>query len=207
MSYTKKAADSMLSVLILTATCLAMPERAAADSEPFIGEIAATGNGYCPRGWTPAAGQLLAIADYQALFALFGTIYGGDGRATFGLPDLRGRLPIGVGSGPGLSTRYWGQKGGAEAVTLTVNQLAPHNHLVNANNQDGNLPGPTGNLLAAAPTGGTGNETIYSDQPANKTMAASMISPTGRNLLVGTQDPTLVVRYCVALTGVFPSHN
>ena len=92
-------------------------------------------------------------------------------------------------------------------MTLTVNQLASHNHLVNANNEDGAWPGPGGKLLAAAPEGGTGTETIYSDQPATVQMSSQMIAPTGGNAPIDVLDPTQVIRYCIALFGVYPSRN
>lgn len=208
MTYLKKVTYSVLPALALSVACMATPDRALADSNPFFGEIAPMGiSGFCPRGWASAEGQLLAISQNDALFSLLGTAFGGDGRTTFGLPDLRGRVPVGVGSGPNLASRNWGQRGGAESVTLTVNQLASHNHLVNANNEDGAWPGPGGKLLAAAPEGGTGTETIYSDQPATVQMSSQMIAPTGGNAPIDVLDPTQVIRYCIALFGIYPSRN
>lgn len=202
-----KIAVSVLPATVLAVLVMSMPERAVAGSQPFVGEIAATGNTYCPQGWAEANGQLLAISQNEALFSLYGTTFGGDGRSSFGLPDLRGRIPVGTGNGPGLSSRTWGQRVGAERVSLNHSQLASHSHSVNANNLDGAFPGPGGKILAAAPPGGTGAETIYSDQPANRQMSGQMISPTGGSQSVSTEDPTLVVRYCVALLGVYPSRN
>jgi microcystin-dependent protein len=92
-------------------------------------------------------------------------------------------------------------------VTLTSNQLASHSHAVNATNSDGNFPGPGSKILAAAPDGGTGQETIYSDQPANVQMSAQMIVPSGGNQPVNVQDPTQVIRYCIALQGIFPPRS
>ena len=193
--------------LVLALAGISAPGLARADSMPFIGEIWATGVvGYCPRGSLPAEGQLLSIAEYEALYTLYGTTYGGDGRVSFGLPDLRSRVPVGAGAGAGLSPTPLGLKRGQEAVTLTQANLAPHHHGVAANNLDGDLAGPTGRLLAAAPTGGTGNETVYSDQSPNKQMSAQMIAPVGQNTPVSVLDPTLAVRYCVATTGLYPSH-
>lgn len=193
------------SVLLLALACVSVPGLARADSDPFVGEIWATGvYAFCPYNSLSAEGQLLPISSYQALFSLFGTTYGGDGKTTFALPDLRGRVPLGVGVGAGLSPTPWGYRRGQEGVVLTEANLAPHHHGVAANNQDGNLAGPTGTLLAAAPTGGTGNETIYSDQPANRQMSAQMIAPQGQNMPAPVLDPTLAVRYCVAVEGVYP---
>ena len=97
-------------------------------SEPFVGEIRMFAGNFAPRGWAFCDGQLLAVSQNDALFSLLGTIYGGDGRTTFGLPDMRGRIPIHAGHGPGLSERRLGAKGGAEQVTLTVNQMPSHGH-------------------------------------------------------------------------------
>jgi microcystin-dependent protein len=208
MTYLKKTIYSALPALALAVACMAVPDRAQAAANPYIGEIAAMGIvNFCPRGWASAEGQLLPINQNQSLFSLLGTTYGGDGRTTFGLPDLRGRDPIGVGSGLGLDPRSWGQKGGREQTNLSTAQLASHNHAVNANNLDGSWPGPGDKLLAAAPPGGTGSETIYSDQMSNVQMSSQMIAPTGSSAAVDVLDPTLVIRYCIALVGVYPSRQ
>lgn len=208
MTYFKTRSRRALMALALGIATIAAPEPVLADAEPYLGEIAPMGIiGFCPVGWASAEGQILAISQNNALFALIGTAFGGDGRTTFGLPDLRGRVPMGYGSGPGLSPRAWGQRGGQEAVTLTGNQLAAHSHAVNATNSDGNFPGPGSKILAAAPDGGSGQETIYSDQAATVQMSSQMIGPSGGSQPVNVQDPTLVIRYCIALQGVFPSRN
>lgn len=123
------------------------------------------------------------------------------------MPDQRARSPMGSGAGPGLTTRQLGQKGGAEIRTLTVQNLPAHNHTVNANNLDGDKPGPGGKLLAAAPTGATGNETIYSTEVSNVSMNSAMISDTGGNQAMSTVDPYITIRYCVVSSGLFPSRN
>ena len=208
MTHSKMRSREALTALALGIATFATPHAALASSDPYVGEIAPMGIvGFCPAGWASAEGQILPITENNALFALIGTTFGGDGRVTFGLPDLRGRLPIGQGTGPGLSPRAWGQVGGQEAVTLTTNQLASHSHTVNATNSDGNLPGPGGKILAAAPDGGTGQETIYSDQAANVQMSTQMITPSGGGQPVGVQDPTQVIRYCIALQGIFPPRS
>jgi len=194
------AAGLSLAVLVL-----ALPESAKAGAEPYIGDIMAVSYTYCPVGWARAEGQILSIAQNTALFSLIATTYGGNGQTTFALPDLRGRAAMGQGTGPGLSPRAQGQMFGTETQTLTVAQLPSHTHLVNANNLDGDLPGPGGKLLAAAPPSGVGSETIYSDLAANRTMAATMIAPSGGNAPLSTQDPYLTMLYCIALQGVFPS--
>ena len=112
-------------------------------SEPFLGEIRAFGFNFCPRGWMAADGQILLINDNQALYSLYGTTYGGDGRMSFGLPDLRGRVPIHNGWGPGLSNYPLGQRSGAEQTTLTVSQLPSHNHAFSATGAQGTLSDPS----------------------------------------------------------------
>lgn len=202
MTYLKKATVSAVCALTLSVGLASAPNRAAADSDPFLGDIMIVGFSFCPRGWAEADGQLLPINSYQSLYALLGTQFGGDGRSTFALPDLRGRVTIGQGSGP---ARNAGQRGGSEAKTMTVNTMASHSHAVNANNLDGDKAGPGNKLLAAAPTGGTGNETIYSTEAPTTTMAAVMIGNTGGNGPITTLDPYLSLVHCIALEGVFPS--
>ncbi len=208
MTVMNKLTRAAVPVLALAASCFALPTTAKADANPFIGEIAAMGIfGFCPRGWAETNGALLPIAQNSALFSLLGTTFGGDGRTTFGLPDLRGRTPVGVGTGAGLSSVAWGQRGGAEYVVLTESQLPSHNHVVNANNLDGDKPGPGSKLLAAAPPSGTGTETIYSDQAATVQMSSQMIANSGGGQSVPIIDATAVIRYCIALQGVFPSRS
>jgi len=196
------------------ATCMALvvggamtPQSAKADSDPFIGEMKIVGFGFCPRGWAQADGQLLPINQNDALFSIIGTIYGGDGRTTFALPDLRGRIVIAEGTGPGLSTAQLGQRSGVIQTGMTTASMPAHSHAVNANNEDGNFAGPGGKLLAAAPTGGSGNETIYSTATPNKTMSSQMISNTGSGLAIPVEDPKLGILHCIALQGIYPSRS
>lgn len=205
MKYLKGVTYSSLSILALAATFSGAPDRATAGPNPYIGDIVAVGENFCPRSWAEAAGQLLPISNYTALFSLLGTTYGGDGRTTFGLPDLRGRRAMGQGNGPGLTQRREGQKLGAETQTLTSAQLPSHSHAVNANNLDGDKPGPGNKILAAAPPGGTGSETIYSDQGPTTQMSAQMIANAGSGQPFDVVDPYLVMRYCIALQGIYPS--
>lgn len=206
MTYLKKITHMAVPAFAMAVAFLAVPHQAAAGGDPFVGEIAPTGVfGFCPRGWAAAEGQLLAVSSNDALFSLLGTTFGGDGRTTFGLPDLRSRHPISVGTGPGLQPRSWGQKSGIEDTVLTTLQLATHSHLVNATNADGDKPGPGAKILGAAPNNGVGQETIYSDQDATTQMSASMISMTGSHLPVPVVDPTTVIRYCISLFGTYPS--
>ncbi|MDB2407680.1 tail fiber protein [Jannaschia sp.] len=181
---------------------LALP---AAAQERYIGEIFPNGYNFCPRGSAGADGQLLAISQNQALFSLIGTIYGGDGRTTFALPDLRGRAPLHNGTGPGLSNLQIGGRGGNEQTSLTEANLPPHSHSVNATNADGDKPGPGGKILAAAPVDGTGQETIYSDEAPNRIMDTRMIGSTGNSQSVDILDPYTTINYCIWITGIFPS--
>lgn len=188
----------------LAGSLTVLPQQASAGIEPYIGDIVAVGYTYCPDGWMSAEGQLLSIQQFTALFALIGTAYGGNGTTNFNLPDLRGRAAMGQGNGPNLTPRSQGQQFGAENQTLTGDQIPSHTHVVNANNLDGNLPGPGGKLLAAAPPSGVGSETIYSDQPANRTMSGAMIASAGQGTPFNVQDPYLAMRYCIATEGLFP---
>lgn len=205
MNYLKSVTYSSLSILALAATFSSAPEQAAAGTNPYLGDIVAVGEVFCPRGWASTEGQLLPISSYSALFSLIGTTYGGDGRTNFGLPDLRGRRAMGQGNGLGLTSRQQGQKFGSEALILSGAQLPSHSHAVNANNLDGDKAGPSGKLLAAAPPSGTGSETIYSDQGPTAQMSPQMIASAGGSQPFNVEDPYLVVRYCIALEGTFPS--
>ncbi len=130
-------------------------------SEPFIAEIRIFTGNFAPRGWAFCDGQLLQISQNPALFSLVGTTYGGDGRTTFGLPNLKGRAPMHPGNGPGLSSRRLGERGGVEEVTLAANQLGSHNHIVNATNSPATLFTPDGTSHLARSVGGH----AYEDDP------------------------------------------
>jgi microcystin-dependent protein len=174
---------------------------ASAASEPFIGEIMWVGYNFCPRGWANADGQLLQIAQNTALFSLYGTTYGGDGRTTFALPDLRGRVSIHTGQGPGLSSYTLGSEGGQEAVALTVNELPAHSHAVNASsdatdkNASGSVPGSPKKKFYDSPLN------------ADTTWDASAVGMTGDGAAHENRAPYLTLRACVALQGLYPSRN
>lgn len=192
----------------LTMTIGATPNTASADSSPFIGEIKIVGFNFCPRGWAAANGQLLPIAQNQALFSILGTSFGGDGRTTFALPDFRGRVVLNEGTGPGLTRIRLGERGGSQTARMEANNMPAHNHFVNANNRDGDKAGPGGKLLAAAPPGGAGSETIYNTQPAdNRRMNPSMITSTGQSTSFEVIDPRLGMLHCIALQGLFPPRS
>lgn len=170
-------------------------------SEPFLGCIAIFGFSFPPRGWATCDGQILPINQNQSLYSLLGTTYGGDGRTTFALPDLRGRAPMHEGSGAGLSPRSWGQKLGDENVTLTTSQIPPHTHTANAATADATAATPQGNLPAPA----VAPFNVYGD-PANLTAgAAGQVSGGGAGH--DNMQPYTTLNFCIALQGLFPSRN
>lgn len=200
--------------------------------EPFVGQIQAFGFNFPPRGWAQCAGQLLPINTNTALFSLLGTMYGGNGQTTFGLPDFRGRTMVGQGQGPGLSTYTIGEQGGTENVTLTVANLAAHTHVavaqphthaasatatLHAERIAGTQTNPTGNMMA-----GSVNMYIPPDPQQNVAMASDAItasvtnaetvvtvtnSITGSSQPVSILSPFLCVNVCIALEGIFPPRN
>jgi microcystin-dependent protein len=172
-------------------------------SEPFVGEIRIFAGSFAPRGWAFCDGQLLAVAQNDALFSLFGTIYGGDGRTTFGLPDLRGRLPIHMGQGPGLSDRRIGQSGGAEQVTLFASQVPAHTHALNASTNIATQTSPGNNFLAQSTA-----MDAYVEDPPNTALDAASVGGSGQGSLQHNNiQPFLCVHFIVALVGIYPSRN
>lgn len=173
-------------------------------SEPYVGQITAVAFGIVPKGWALCNGQILAIAQNQALFSLLGTTYGGNGVTTFALPDLRGRTPIHWGTGPGLSTIAIGQAAGTENVTLTVNQLPMHNHIAMASTITADQPVPGGHLWATESAGATA---MYSDQNPSGTMSQNALGSAGGNQPHNNMQPYLTISFIIALQGIFPSRN
>ena len=182
---------------------LSMGKANAQQVETFLGEIRMFAGNFAPTGWAFCQGQLLPIAQNTALFSLLGTTYGGDGTTSFALPDLRGRVPVGFGQGPGLSNRVIGEKFGSELVTLNINQMPSHNHTVNAVTTEGNQNLPTNSLPANTKT----LDKEYSDANANTTMKATMVNPTGGSQPFGVSQPSLGVNFIIALQGIYPSRN
>ena len=182
---------------------LSMGKANAQQVETFLGEIRMFAGNFAPTGWAFCQGQLLPIAQNQALFSLLGTTYGGDGRTSFALPDLRGRVPVGFGQGPGLSNRVIGDQFGSELVTLNINQMPSHNHTVNAVTTEGNQNLPTNSL----PANTKALDKEYSDANANTTMKATMVNPTGGSQPFGVSQPSLGVNFIIALQGIYPSRN
>lgn len=173
--------------------------------EPFIGQVMLFGFNYAPDGWAVCDGSLMSIAEYQALFTLIGTTYGGDGITTFGLPDLRGRVPLHMGQGPGLTNRTLGEMGGAEQVALTPMQMPAHVHAVMAS---ATVNGATGTPGGTVTFGQTSGPAMFAAQggPATATLAPS-IGTAGQGAPHDNIMPTLVANYCIALTGIYPQFN
>lgn len=171
--------------------------------DPFLGEIVLFAGNFAPRGWAFCEGQLLSINQNSALFSILGTTYGGDGRTTFALPDLRGRAPIQAGNGPGLSPYSLGAKGGQETVTLTTNQIPSHNHYINADINVGTTNVPTNHILAN--TAAFDDE--YSTGTPNTQMNVNAVSHTGGDQSHENRQPFIAMNYIIALQGIFPSRS
>lgn len=183
-------------------------------SEPFIAEIKIFAGNFAPRGWAFCDGQILPISQNTALFSLIGTTYGGDGRTTFALPDLRSRVPVHVGTGAGLSTYRWGQRGGVENVTLTQLEMPSHTHAMQstgkmlAESRNGSSDDPAGNMLAA------GSNIYRPNTPRDDVeMDPAMLQVTttagnaGGNQPHTNVQPYLAMYYIIALIGIFPSRS
>jgi len=164
-------------------------------SEPFLSEIKIVSFNFAPRSWALCNGQLLPINQNQALFALLGTTYGGDGRVNFALPDLRGRIPIHFGSNHTL-----GEVGGEENHTLIASEMVAHTHLISASNAEPDQGLPTGNMWAS-------NSGAYSSSPSDSTMNPASISSVGGNQPHTNLQPYLVMTFIIALQGIFPSQS
>ena len=178
-------------------------------AEPFIGQIIMVGFNFAPRSYAFANGQILSINSNDALFSLFGTTYGGDGRSTFGLPQLNSRVPIHSGNnstGPGLPAYRLGQRGGEETVTLTQNTIPGHTHTAKLHGDGavGSTGNPSGGTLASAPFD------FYGKPPStNAPMHSSTVTVTGGGSAQSHENrqPYLAINFCVALFGVYPSRN
>lgn len=171
-------------------------------SEPFVGEIRMFAGNFAPRGWAFCDGQLLAVSQNDALFSLLGTVYGGDGRTTFALPDMRGRIPVHMGQGPGLSNYALGTKGGAEGVTLAVSQLPSHNHTLQAASDAANRKDAQSNLL-----GRSTSINLYTGDAPEGALASAAISNAGGSQVHGNLMPFLCVHFIIALFGIYPSRH
>ena len=175
-------------------------------SQPFVGEVRLFPYSFAPNGWFDCDGRLLPIAEYEVLYTLLGTTYGGDGVTTFGLPNLCGRVPIHQGTGLGMGTYVLGQMAGTEQVTLITNQLPAHNHAFNAVDSAASAPGPAANLQLGSVSG----DTLYTN--SIQSITGGPLAPAAVGLTGGTQPhdntmPSLVARFCIAWAGVFPSQG
>lgn len=178
--------------------------------EPFLGQIMMVGFNFAPQGWALCDGQLLPISQNTALFALIGTFYGGDGRTTFALPDLRGRSAVGMGHGLGLlSNIAIGEKSGTEQISLSISNLPAHNHGLNVSNSSGTTSNPTGNYPAVSQYQLNRESPVIPvssyGSAANSNMAGQAVGNTGGNSPFNNRNPYLGVNFIIALQGIFPS--
>ncbi|MBL7976400.1 MAG: phage tail protein [Candidatus Kapabacteria bacterium] len=172
-------------------------------AEPFIGQIIQTGFNFAPRGYASCDGQLLDISQNTALFSLLGTTYGGNGTTTFRLPDLRGRAAMNQGQGPGLRNMTMGESIGEENHTLTTSEMPIHSHSIYASSIAGTSQSPSGNYFATDTSGAT----PYTDSLPNTNMNPTMLSTSGSNNPHYNMQPYLVINFCIALEGIYPSRN
>ena len=176
-------------------------------AQQFIGTVLLVPYNFEPNGYAFCDGQLLSISQNTALFSLLGTTYGGDGQSTFALPDLRGRVPVGQGQGPGLSARTVGDRGGEEQVTLTVSQLPAHSHAAIAQFAQANAPSPAGHYWSSR-----AGARLYSTTAPNVQMSTQTLGSSGGDQHGITQPhenlkPFLTLNYVISLFGIFPSQN
>jgi microcystin-dependent protein len=180
-------------------------------SPSFVGSIFIFAGNYQindQMGWQFCNGQTVAIQQNEALFTLIGTTYGGNGTTTFNLPDLRGRVAINQGQGPGLSNYVIGQASGTETVTLNSNQMPSHTHLINVNTATGSSATPVNGASYLAGSGGTtppGN--LYNSGASNATLSNASIQATGQSNPISIVQPVLATSYLIAMFGIFPSRN
>ena len=173
-------------------------------SNPFIGQIEMFGGNFAPRDWAFCDGTLLPIAQNTALFSILGTTYGGDGRTTFALPELRGRSPVHEGTGTGLSPVRLGARGGTETTTLTVAHLPNHTHTARCVTAGGNANTAPGNRWSSDAGGATAT---YSTNGADANMAGDALTSVGNGNAFDNRSPYLAVNFIIALRGTFPSRS
>jgi microcystin-dependent protein len=173
-------------------------------TDQFLAEIRVFAGNFAPSGWATCDGQLLPITQNTALFSLLGTTYGGDGRTSFGLPNLMGSGPLQQGQGPGLSQHYLGEVGGQADVTLLTSEMPTHTHLANAVDAAGTSGSPQGAVWAQARYG-RGSVPLYGSGTPNQLMGAQDIGVTGQGLPHNNMPPYLTVTFIIALQGIFPA--
>ncbi|WP_420967464.1 phage tail protein [Bradyrhizobium sp. B120] len=170
--------------------------------QPFIGEIKMFAGNFAPAGWQFCDGRLVAISENDALFNLIGTTYGGDGQSTFGLPDLRGRLPVHMGTNAGTAFTI-GEIGGVEQVTLTTQTIPAHTHTMLASQNTGTSSNPQGNVLDQM----SGALLLYKEQTPTTPLSPVVIGPTGGSLPHSNIQPFLCIGFIISLFGIFPSQS
>lgn len=173
--------------------------------EGYIAQIILFGGNFAPRGWAFCQGQILPIAQNTALFSLLGTAYGGNGQTTFGLPDLRGRVAVGTGQGPGLPNVVQGELAGSSTVTLTANQLPAHTHSLLGTQAAGDTRSPNGAAIAQEAAGVTAS--YKSGATLDATLASGSVGTAGGSQPISVQQPYLGLNYVICLEGIFPSRN
>ena len=170
-------------------------------SEPYIGQIIMFAGNYAIRNYLFCEGQSIPISSNEALFSILGTTYGGDGRTSFALPDLRGRTPIHVGRSNGGGDHTLGQKSGEETHTLAANEMPNHDHVLRGTSDTGNAPVPQGHLFASVPAN------IYRDPSSLISLRGGTVANVGGGQAHNNMQPFLAVNFCIALRGLFPSRN
>ncbi|MCG6904002.1 MAG: tail fiber protein [Rhodobacter sp.] len=200
----RKLFNTTLVALGLSAAALPGSLQAQGGGDQILGQMLTVGFNFCPRSWAAAEGQLLPINQNQSLFSLLGCTYGGDCRTTFALPDLRSRVNIGLGQGPGLTSRAWGEKVGTETVTLNATNLASHSHagVLKGSTAAVNTGSPAGALLGG---GAFYNALATADATARD--GSVVIGLAGSNTAFDIRMPYQVLKTCIALQGIFPSRN
>ncbi|MDR3529654.1 MAG: tail fiber protein [Rhodopila sp.] len=173
--------------------------------QPYVGQVIAVGFNFVPAGWLACDGSTYPISEYDVLYNLIGTTYGGDGTRTFGVPDLRGRTPVDAGQGPGLSNYTLGQRGGAETVTLTAAQVGSHNHPLIASAQTGSISTPASNLAIAQVS--EAQVKVFGVGPGNTTLSANAVGPSGSSQPHENRQPFLTVNYIICYAGIYPSQS
>lgn len=172
-------------------------------SEPFLGEIRMFGGNFAPVGWALCDGRLLAIAQFEALYSLLGTTYGGDGMTSFALPDLRSRVPVHQGRGAQGNNYIQGQIGGAESVTLKVGEMPAHTHIATGDNEPGDVSNPSGAVWAADDA----LQQFAAGTAPTTPMSARAISPAGGSQPHENRSPALALNFIIALEGIYPSRS
>lgn len=175
--------------------------------DPILGSIFLFAGTFAPRGWALCNGQLLSIAQNQALFSILGTTYGGNGVTTFALPDLRGRAPVHQGTGPGLTNVQLGEMAGTPSTTLLITNLPAHNHTLNASTSPGNTPSPTGAVLASFGTSLPPAGPYTTAHPPNTTLAPAALGIAGSSQPINVTQPSLAMNFIIATQGIFPSRG